>query len=255
MATTRIATEPVEQFLESACARQTAAELHFERGDGELIIARVRLLLFSDHKLLADRPVYADNRGTIPLGRPLKVHIAFRGSRYEFESVIESEFRRAPGHTPWTGPGIVLRRPTSVSPSQRRASVRVSVMGCDPIQVISAKPCASGAVACSLDDPVYHGWMIDISAGGLSMVIDRESARPVRCGDELYVTFRLPDGDSEFNMFASVRHLRPVAEGESIRLALAFRNWPGGRLKPDRQRIARFVAERERLILKRLRSG
>lgn len=255
MATMRIATEPVEQFLESVCARQAAAELHFERGDGELVIARLRLLAFSDSEVLADRPVYVDGRGKIPTGRPLKVHVAIQGSRYEFESVIESEFRRPPGHTPWTGPGIVLRRPKSVSPSQRRANVRVSVVGCDPIRVISAKPCASGAAACSLDGPVYYGWMIDVSAGGLSMVLDRRSARLVRCGDEFYVTFCLPDVDGDFNLFGTVRHLREVAGGESIRLALAFRNWPGGRLRPDQQRIAHFVAERERLILRRLRSG
>lgn len=253
MADTQIVTEPVEQFLESACARQAAAELHFERGDGELVIARARLLMFSDNELLADRPVYVDNGSKIPLGRPLKVHVAIRGSRYEFDSAIELEFRRGPKHTPWIGPGIVLRKPKSITSSQRRASVRVSVVGCDPIQVISAKPCPSGAAACSLAGPVYHGWMVDLSTGGLSMVIDRQTARLVQRGDRLYITFCLPDVEGEFNLLGSVRHLREVAQGESIRLALAFRSWTGGRLRPDQQRISRFVAQRERTVLKRRR--
>lgn len=253
MADTNIATEPVEQFLESACARQAAAELHFERGDGVLVIARARLLLFSDNELLADRPVYSDHGSKIPLGRPLKVHVAIRGSRYEFESAIELEFRSGPRHTPWIGPGIVLRKPKEVVPSQRRANVRVSVLGCDPIRVISAKPFPSRAAACSLEGPVYHGWMVDVSAGGLSIVVDRQMGRLIRRGDRLYVTFCLPDLEGEFNVLGSVRHLREVAEGESIRLAMAFRSWPGGRLRFDQQRIARFVAERERSMLRRRR--
>ncbi len=253
MTETQIPTEHVEEFLEAVCSRESSAELHFERADGELVVARVRLLMFSENELLADRPVYADHGHKIPSGRPIKVHVAIRGSRYEFESFIESEFRRAPGQTPWTGPGIVLRRPMSVAPSQRRANVRVSVVGCDPIQVISAKPCASGVSACALEGPVYHGWMVDLSAGGLSMVLDRESARVVQRGDHLFMTFCLPDVCGAFNLYASVRHVREVAEGESIRLAAAFCTWDGGHLRTDQQRIAHFVAERERVMLKRRR--
>jgi len=253
MTDTQIAIEPVEQFLESVCARESAAELHFERTDGELVVARVRLLMFSDSELLADRPVYTDNGSKIPTGETLKVHISIRGNRYEFESAIESEFRRAPGHTPWAGPGIALRKPEAVAPSQRRASVRVSVLGCDPIHVISARPCSSGASACSLEGPVYLGWMVDVSAGGLSMVLDRQAAKLVRRGDRLFMTFCLPGVEGTFNLLGSVRHLREVAEGESIRLAAAFRPWDGGHLRTDQQRIARFVAERERTMLKRRR--
>ena len=235
------------------CARQASAELHFQRSDGELVVARVRLMALNDTGLIADRPVYVDGGSKIPVGREIAVHVTVRGKRCEFPSRIESEFRRAPSGSHLTGPGVVLRRPESIASSQRRSSVRVSVAGCDPIRVVSTTPFPGAYAACSLMGPIYHSWMVDISAGGLSMVMDRDSARSIQRGGELFLTFCLPDIEGDFNMLGRVRHMREVAQGESVRLALAFRSWQNGSLRSDQQRIARFVAARERTMLKRRR--
>lgn len=245
--------EPADAVLESACARQASAELHFFRGDGSLITARVRLLGLSGRRVLADRPMYSDGAGPIPLNRRIRVHVAIRGKRYQFDSAVESRLLRLPPGLGHSGPGIALLRPAVVARSQRRANVRVSMVGYDPVQVILAAACPSGVEACLLRTPLLIGWMVDLSAGGFSVLVDRRRHKKPKRGNHYFVTFRLPGVDEEFNLSGSVRHFRAASGGESIRLALALMDWNGSRLKRDQDRLSRFVADHERRMLRRKR--
>lgn len=241
----------MEQLIGAGCARNVPAELLYEDRDGTVVAGRVRLLELTSRQILADRPVYLDSEGTIPLGAPITVHVTLRGARHQFESLIEEGERTVRLNGRQAIPGIALRKPAVVTESQRRAHLRISVVAYDPISVIMARPHPTLADACAVDASIISGWLVDLSVGGLSVLVDRGVLESARLTEPFFLTFALPAMEGEFNMLGSVRHCRVVERSNSSRLGISFRPWRGRAFRRDQRRISRFVTEHERRLLRR----
>ncbi len=245
--------QSVDQWVSEACARRLPAEMHFTDADGMIITARVRFLDQTADEILTDRPQYLDDEAVIPPGCGVTVHMVWGGARLQFDSVVVDEDRVVRVNAHQTLPGIALRKPLLVTASQRRTHLRVSVVGYEPISVEMAAPHREFPDACDIDVQRISGWLLDLSVGGLSVVLDHRVLRGTRRGERFFVTFGLPGMKGDFNMLGSVRHCRSIRNGESLRVATCFCPWNGKHFARDQHRLSRFIAEHERRMLRRRR--
>jgi c-di-GMP-binding flagellar brake protein YcgR len=243
----------VEKLITAACERRLPAELRYQDGDGMIIMGRVRLVDHRRDDILADRPQYLDDEGTIPARCPITMHLTLGGSRYQFDTSIVDEDRTIRINDHQTLPGIALRKPSAVRDSQRRTCLRVSLAGYDPISVDLATAHGEFEDACAVDAERASGWIADLSVGGLSLVADRRVLRSARPGGRYFLSFGLPGEDGEFNMLGSVRHIRAIPNGDSVRISTCFCPWNGNSLAREQRRLSRFIAAHERRLLRRRR--
>ncbi len=253
MATTRAIADAAEKVIGEACARNAPSELHYEGADGEIIVCRARLLELTRRHILADRPLYVDDDDKIPPEQSITVHVAVNGVRYQFDSMIEDADRMVRLNNRQHVPGIALRKPLVITDSQRRAHLRVSLAGYDPINVNMVRPDPVVRDACPIDAELISGWMVDVSVGGVSVLVDHRVVPTTQNREQFYSTFTLPGVAEEFCMLGSVRHVRVVEASDSLRVAFSFRPWNGRNFKSDERRLSRFVADHERRLLRRRR--
>ncbi len=241
----------VVELIGKACARNVPAELHFEDAIGELITGRVRLLEMADGLVLADRPMILDDDGAIPDGSTVTVHFTLNGSRYQFESILEESGLSVLLNAHQRVSGISLRQPFVLTDSQRRCNLRVSVLGYDPISIMLVEPHPEITDACPIDAHIIAGWIVDVSAGGASVLLQQDALPRGKSGQHFYLNFMLPAVEHEFSMLGVVRNFHRVESSESMRLGIKFRPWRGRIYQRDQHRISRFVTAHERRLLKR----
>ena len=241
----------VDELLEAACDRNVPAELHYESRQGTISIGRARLLAVDEKEILADRPLYVEADSEIPPGAPITVHLLVGGSRVQFTSAISAASRMVRLNARQVVPGIALRKPKSISPSQRRASLRISLANADPINIVLVRPHRDIPDACWIDAEPIRAWLIDLSAGGTSVLADRAVFGRVRRSEPFFLSFALGPDDEEFNMLGIVRQSRIVEASNSLRVGFSFRPWGAGNFVRDQQRISRLVATFERSALRR----
>ena len=251
MSRSHTSSQAVEQLIGAGCSRNAPAELLYEGRDGTVVVGRVRLLELTPRRILADRPVCLESDGTIPIGAPITVHVNLQGTRHQFESVIEDGDQTVQLNSRQTIPGIAMRKPAVVMESQRRAHLRISVVAYDPTSVTMARPHPNLADACAVDASIITGWLVDLSVGGISVLVDRGVLESARLTERFFLTFALPAMEGEFNMLGSVRHCRVVGSSNSLRLGIGFRPWRGPAFRRDQRRISQFVTEHERRLLRR----
>lgn len=249
----RESTEHVDHLIGAACARNAPAEVHFEDATGMVITGRVRLLEMTNGKILTDRPLYLDSGDEIPDGSAVMVQFAVNGSRYQFESRIDCRDRRVRLNARQHIRGIALCKPSVIADSQRRSHLRVSLAGYDPISVTLVKPGDGVPDACAVDARIVAGWVVDVSVGGVCVLVHRDAREEMENGDLLYLSFTLPGVQDEFHLLGMLCHLRTVERSDSVRLGVGFRPWRGPIFRRDQHRISKFVAEHERRMLRRRR--
>lgn len=241
----------VDELVAEACARNIPIELHYIQANGPMIIGRARLLDFDQDHILADRPLCLDQIGTIPAGKKLSIHFALQGKRYQFESMIQETERMVRLNDRQEVRGIALQWPVTLTLSQRREFLRVSMASYDPISVEMLRPDANYPTACPVDAKIYHAWLVDLSVGGTSILLDQHILRNVKYNELFLLSFELPGCKDEFLLYGSVRHSRVIEVSESIRIAMRFQGWNSHQLKNEQRRLSRFIASHERRLLRR----
>lgn len=241
----------VDELVAEACARNVPIELHYIQINGPMIIGRARLLGFDDNHIYADRPLCLDQIGTIPFGKKLSIHLALQGKRYQFESIIQESDRMIRLNEHQEVRGITLKWPVELTLSQRREFLRVSMVGYDPISIEMVRPDPNHPTACPVDAKIYHAWMVDLSIGGASILLDYHILRNVKYNELFLLSFELPGCKSKFNLHGSVRHSRVIEVSESIRIAMRFQGWNSSHLTYEQRRLSCFIASHERRLLRR----
>ena len=251
MSGTVIQSLSADQILEQACIRNVRLELHHENVNGHIVVAQTRALELTGSTLVADALAFAESSETIPLRRPAIAHLQIRRQRFQFATTIEEDHVRLAKFGRNSGFGIALRRPRSLSPSQRRVHVRVSLHASEPVHVWLAQAFGKDPEGCHIDAVHSVGRILNLSGGGASVLVDDLPAQRPKTGERYFLSFHLPGFSESFCLLASVRHARIVESSDSYRIAFAFRPWTGARLKRNQQRILRFIVEQERAQLRR----
>ncbi|MCH8147727.1 MAG: PilZ domain-containing protein [Planctomycetes bacterium] len=243
--------QSVDELLAAACDRSVVLRLHYEDSSGAQVIGNTRIRSLNERQILADAISFVDKRERIPVGRPLWAHFKIRGDRHQFQTVIENS--RVPVEEPGRDRsyGVALRRPPGLSESQRRAHVRVSVAAGDAIQVFVAPRTTNTPNACAVDAAHPLGRMLNVAAGGMTVLVPIDDLRRSKENDRFFLTFTLPEFGGDFHLLGSLRHTRKVEKSDSLRVSFAFKTWDGSELRNDQRRIERFIVEREREILRR----
>ena len=244
-------TESIDELLCDAAARTVVLQLHYEDQAGSLAIGKTRIRNLTGTQILADAISYVDDHERIPSGRLICAHFMIRGKRLQFQTVLEADRATIVGPGRERVLGVALRRPQRVTASQRRTHVRVSVSAGDPIQVHAAPSSLKTSNACPIDACHYVGRMLNLSAGGMTVLFHSEELRKGKMNDRFFLTFTLPDAPGEFYMLGSLRHARKVESSDSWRISYAFKPWEGSSLRSDQHRITQFIAQREREYLRR----
>lgn len=240
-----------DQILEQACIRNTRLELHYENANGHIIVAQTRALELTGSTIIADALSFAESGETIPLRRPAIAHLQIRRQRFQFATLIEEDHVLLAKFGPNSGFGITLRRPRSLSSSQRRAHVRVSLHASEPVCIWLAQAVGSDPEGCHIDAVHFVGRMLNLSAGGASVLVEDLPSNRAEPGDRYFLSFQLPGHSESYCLLGSVRHIRIVESSGSYRIAFAFKPWNGAPLKRDQQHILRFIVEQERAQLRR----
>ena len=243
----------VDQWLADACEGHAFAEIHFESPDGPVITRRVRLNRATATHLHAEASRLDRKRPEIPPGRPVTVHVSLRGARFQFRSVVEPPSGVARRRGPNSAQDILLRRPKALEESQRRAALRISVTGMDPIDVDVVPVHPDYPDACAVDASRVRTAMINLSASGVGVLSESDALDTSEDAPPYFLSFRLPDGEERLDMMAELRSARRVEASESWRVGFAFRAWSGRSFAADQRAITQFITEQERRLLRRRR--
>jgi len=255
--TTKIAqaASAVRKMIDCACARNTPAELHYAGKSDETHIARIRLIKIENDEIYADAPLSADSKVTLSRRQPVNVHAQINGTRYAFATHVERVFTTVDLNAHKRISAITLALPERMTEQQRRKYFRMSVAGHEDIRVDFCAALADQPNCCSIDAERFSGRMVNVSAGGLLVIIPISQRRKyVQC-ERLFVEFHLPEIENAFQLSAEVRHFRRVHDGTDTLVGFRFEHDVPIPVERLIQMITRFVADQERRRLKRGRKS
>lgn len=254
MSTTTSSTNAVDKLLRDGCARNTPLELHYEEPkSGRLIVGRTRMLQLGPDEILAGTPIYRQDDGLIPAHHSFTAYLILNKTLYAFETSISTFGVRVQLNEEKHVSGMAMCRPTGITKLQRRAHYRIMLAGGGPITVEMARCHPVVPDACPIDGRVGRSSIVDLSARGIGLLIDRRILPRVKPGDRFYLTFTLPDVDDELCMLAVARHSLLIERSASLKVGFAFVPWAGRSFNRCQAEIARFTAEHQRRSLRRKR--
>lgn len=115
----------------------------------------------------------------------------------------------------------------------RRRDFRVEVPQVPPIVV---------EITRDRGESPLNAQLADISAGGCAMLFDPKHAPSV--GDDVQLSFRLPDSDHQYRLTGTVRIAREFAK--FMRCGIEFEDARAKQQTPQQKRIAQYVMQRQR---------
>ena len=246
----------MREMVDRACARNAPAELHFATtSSNEAHIARIRLIRIEGGELYADAPLSTDSQTTLSRRQRVIIHTMIDGTRYAFHTHVERVFTTVDLNAHKRISAITLAVPDSITQRQRRECFRISVAGHPDIPVAFCKALPDQPDCCALDAERFSGRLVNVSVGGLCVIVPVSRRRRFCQGERFFVEFMLPAVDEPFCLSAEGRHFRKVHENTDTLIGLRFRTdiaWP---TKPLIQAISRFVADEERRQLRRGRQS
>ncbi len=238
----------VRRMLESACARNTSAELHCEGDEGRLT-ARLRLLAVESHQLLTDEAQFVGSATVLRQRQSVMIHFLYDGVRWAFRTQVSRPLLLVTLNNEFRVRGMALQLPDQIAEQQRRSDFRVSLAGRDIVANLHAT--AAGDVrVCPVDAERFEGRLTNISAGGLGLLVSRNSRRSFALGELFYACFRLPDLDPECVLPVEVRNHRRVAESGATLVGVRFVSCDPAHTSTQLAQIQRFVAVEQRRLLR-----
>ncbi len=237
--------------LTEACNRNAAAELHFSGEEGDRVTARVRLLRLEQELVLTDRPQSMGKPVVLRPRQPVMVHFPLGGIRYAFRTQVVRCHCPVRLNATQQVAGIALAMPSEVLEQQRRSDFRLSLAGCETIQAEAHLGSLEGGGSAPIGALRFSARPINLSAGGIGLLVDTRYARKWRLGNTFFVSFCLPDVKGEFRMLAQLRHERRIPERQATVAGFKFLPWPLVPLKVSVRKILKFTAAQQRRQLKR----
>jgi c-di-GMP-binding flagellar brake protein YcgR len=248
--TVKSADSKIDELLGELCDRNVPVELHHIKPNGELIVARSRLLGRDSTRLLLDKPQSIGQKVTFRAGHHLTVYTQIGGSRYRFETQVVEPFCKFDLNDEVRVRGLSISAPTQVADGQRRNDYRASTVSFDSIIVDAHEAGPHAPESCPVDAGRFAGQMVNLSRGGLLMKVAHSDRRDFGFGEQFFVTFALSDTDEALTFWGELRHDRRIRDGESHLIGFKFFHWPKDDFERKQRRLGQFVAEAQRLALR-----
>jgi hypothetical protein len=135
------------------------------------------------------------------------------GRTYTFAAAAVSAarpaLRRGQARPTWK-----LGLPLRVDARERRRAPRRAAPVVHPVEVELTDP--------AHPERVLRGRLVDISAGGIAVRIERRPSGRISFGQAVWVRFQMPGERAPFEFVVSVRHCRILHPGDALLLGLSF---------------------------------
>jgi len=240
------------QVLEDACARNASLELHHRPDDGDVVVARARLLGIDDRFIYLDRPETAGVPVTFAQKRKLDGYLLLNDLRYAFRTTVVDLRCMVKLNDEKRVVGMVLRRPKELKEGQRRSHFRVSLFGDEPIPVELHEATADEDGTCPIRARRLPATLGNLSVGGAGVNVATFDVREVRVDEKFFLTFQLPGEEEPFTFLTEVRQVWALGHGEVTRVGLKNRQWPTPRaVRRMQERLNKYITDLQRNRLRR----
>jgi len=249
------ASAPVRQneqirLLGEVCARNTPAELHLQSGEADLVTAKVRLLRVDAKQVYVDQPQSPGKQIQVQAGQPVIVYFLVGSTRYTFRTRVVRTHCSIELNARQRVAGMTLAIPEKIREQQRRADFRLSLAGQSRTVASMHRMEAQQPDRCPVDARRFSARLVNVSAGGIGVLIDSSELRDAQAGDVFCVSFSLSE-EEEFCMLAELRHCRRSHDKLLTAAGLIFLPWSLVPLRPCVRRIARVLVAKQRKQLRR----
>ncbi len=241
----------VRELLEAACARNLSAELHYEEDD-ELRRARMRLLSIVNETIHVDKPLSIGKPFTLRPRQRITVYFVYESNSYAFKSQIIGPIIVTDLNECKRVRGAVLRMPKSIAEEQRRHDFRLSLSKEEIVATFhSLDPHHTDRAP--IDAMRCEGRIINLSGGGLALMMKTVPGRKFRINDQFCIAFDLPQVAARIALPVELRGVRRIHDGVNTILGFQF---AGKHLPENRslvQQIRKYIADEQRSQLRQMR--
>lgn len=252
MVTANSDTTGVRELVADLCARNAAAEIHYELPRDKCATARVRMLAVENNMIQTDKPQNLDRDVELHAGKTVTVHVRCGDDGYAFDSRVIKTATLVRLNNRQRVVGMSLALPSEVRSQQRRRDFRVSVAG-NAIGCRLFREDEEHERACSLNVTTVRATLVNLASRGFGAAIEGPQAREFAIGDRLFCSFDLPGDDEPIVIYGEVRHVRPIKQGRGCVLGVMTLDMPGWTQNRYGWRINRFIANEQRRKLRRRR--
>lgn len=244
---------PVREILEQLCAHNRAGEIHYEQ-DGALRTARMRFITLGADELQIDRPQCIGRDVNLPDGTELTAYFYHEGELHAFSTRVLRQIVIVDLNRQKRVVGMALALPAAIRREQRRRDFRVSLARHDvPVTLheLDADTLASAPRSAAR----FPGRAVNLSAGGLGVMVEKAACPKLEVWQRLYVLFTLPEDDEPLALPAEIRQVRAVHDGLELMLGLRFLDTGEVSFRTQTRRIGDFIIAEQRRQIRRRRGG
>jgi hypothetical protein len=246
------ATNTMRLTLEPPCTRQELAELRWD-GPGEGAVLRIRFQAVKGDDLHVQLSPSMDATRAPAVGHSVTVSLSLDGQRCRFSTRVRKVLTTiGPGGRPRTAT-LVLLLPEVIHRQQRRAAFRIPLGTQGNIEVTVCPAAADEWDCCAIGARPMKGPIVNLSTGGLGVVLRMERIGELRVAQKVFVDFVLPEVNQEFVLRAEVRSVRAVRQGGGVLVGVRFLFGLSCPLESLVETITQFVTREERRRLRRKR--
>ena len=237
-------------LIEQACSINLGAEIHYERNE-TLCTARCRLLWVNDEELRTDSPQCIGKQVALLPDEEVTVYFVLDDKHYSFETKVIKAVMGVDLNAETQVVGMSIHIPDEIREQQRRQHFRVPLSTYD-IRVHAHEAHAEVAGCAATECVRFSGRLINISCGGLGLLVEARPGLRFKMWTRLYVDFCLPGEETAVLFLAEIKHIRTFPERDRFVLGMQFLPIDGVDTRIAFRCIRNFVtAEQRRQIQNR----
>lgn len=215
--------------LEEACARNVPLELHSISYDRAIPAARARMIELDDDYIYLEKPQIIGRNIRLHKSQLFEAFFNFNDVLFTFKTHVADAAAVVRLNRQKIVEGLVLERPPSIQPGQRRQFYRTSLASIpEPICAALQEACDFGEEEPHPDDgnPWMPASIVDASAGGFGVRIDDSNYSRYKIYHNYFLRMTLPDGHTDITVLCELRQVRSLLNGEATKLGLLLLPWP-----------------------------
>jgi c-di-GMP-binding flagellar brake protein YcgR len=245
------------QLLAEACARNVTGELIVPVEEGEdperAPQTRVRLLKLSDQAVLVDQPDFKKRDVTLQENDAVRIYFVVEDQHWGFDTTVRGTGQWQPSDQSHAVIDVmVLHPPEEVQRDQRRECYRLPMLHAPDNR--AAFRIQSTSEYRNLPQDVIASFLLNISETGCGLVSRKSALGDLEEGDKIKVAFTLPEFDEPLRLPGEVRHVHEMRDGDHVTIGVQWAvNWDDPENRQIQEALAKFIAEQQRMALRRAR--